>query len=157
MNDIEKNKRREFVSELMNKYVPDRTSLLPILQDFQEKFGYIDEYSQQLIAFELDIHPVEVNSVISFYAFLYDKPVGRNIVRICKNIVCEFNGSKEISDAVIKEFKINPGETTPDGKLTFEHVNCFGLCDKSPSMMVNGEIFENINKESALKIIKELK
>ena len=157
MNDKDKNIRNDFIKELVNKHGINRTALLPVLQDFQNEFGFIDEHSIQIIAFALDIHPVEVSSVISFYSFLYDKPMGRNVVRICKNIVCEFHGSNEIANIIKEEFNINAGETTKDGKLTFEQISCFGLCDKSPSMMVNGNVYENMNKESALKILRNLR
>lgn len=156
MNEIKKNIRSEFILELISKHGSERSALLPVLQEFQNKFGYIDSQSQQEIAFEMEIHPVEVNSVISFYAFLYDKPMGRNIVRICKNIVCEFHGSNDITEAVKKEFNIEPGETTKDGKLTFELISCFGMCDKSPTMMVNGNVYENMNRDTAVKILKDL-
>lgn len=157
MNETEKNIRSEFILELISRHGVERTSLLPVLQEFQKKFGYVDGHSQQEIAFAMNIHPVEVNSIISFYSFLYDSPRGRNTVRICKNIVCDFHGSSEIADAVRKEFKLNSGNTSGDGKITLEITNCFGLCDKSPSMIVNENVYEKIDKESALKILRGLR
>lgn len=157
MKDSDKNIRCEFISKLIERFGKERTSLLPILQEIQNKFSYIDEYSQQEVAGYLNIHPVEVQSVISFYAFLYDSPRGRNIIRFCKNIICEFHGSKEIADAVKSELGINFNETTEDGNTTLELVNCFGLCDKSPSMLINNNVYENIDKDKAIKLIKDLK
>ncbi|HMS63884.1 MAG TPA: NAD(P)H-dependent oxidoreductase subunit E [Ignavibacteria bacterium] len=157
MTNSEKKLRNEFISKLEDKYGNERPALLPILQEIQKEFLYIDEHSQQVVAEILNIHPVEVQSVISFYAFLYDKPQGRNQIRFCKNIICEFNGSREIADAVKSELGIEYNETSVDGKATLELVNCFGLCDKSPSMMINSHIYENINKESAINLIRNLK
>jgi len=157
MNDIEKNIRIEFIEELIRIHGCERTSLLPVLQEFQKKFFYIDEYSQQEIADKMNIHPVEVHSVITFYAFLYEKPRGRNTVRICKNIVCDFHGSNIIAKALMEELNISPGETSNDGRVTLELINCFGLCDKSPSMVVNEDVYENMDKEKALNIIRQLK
>ncbi|MEZ4823754.1 MAG: NAD(P)H-dependent oxidoreductase subunit E, partial [Ignavibacteria bacterium] len=110
-----------------------------------------------VVADLLNIHPVEVNSVISFYAFLYDAPRGRNIVRVCKNIVCEFHGSKGIAKALSDELGIEFDQTTEDGRVTLEYANCFGMCDKSPSILINDKIHEKVSKETALKLIRELK
>lgn len=157
MNDSEKNMRSGFIQSLVEKFGNERSSLLPILQEIQKKFFYIDEHSQQVVAGLLNIHPVEVNSVISFYAFLYDTPRGRNTVRICKNIICNYHGSREIAKALCTELGIGFDETTGDGKITLEYANCFGMCDKSPSMLVNDKIYEKVDKETALNLIKDLK
>lgn len=157
MKDSEKYIRSEFILELVKKFGKERTALLPILQDIQKKFLYIDEHSQQEVARLLNIHPVEVNGVISFYAFLYDTPRGRNTVRVCKNIICNYHGSREIAKALCTELGIGFDETTNDGKVTLEYANCFGMCDKSPSMLVNDQIYEKVNKETALNLIRDLK
>lgn len=149
--------RIEFITSLLKKFGFERNSLLPILQEIQRKYNYIDEYSQQVVAEMLHIHPVEVNGVISFYAFLYDKPRGRNIVKLCKNIVCEFHGSNGIAQALQDELGINFDQTTKDGKITLEYANCFGMCDKSPSILINDRIYEKVNKETVLNLIRELK
>ena len=157
MNDSEKNIRSEFIQALVKRFGEERTALLPILQEIQKKFLYIDEHSQQEVARLLNIHPVEVNGVISFYAFLYDTPRGRNTVRVCKNIICNYHGSPEIAKALCTELGIGFDETTKDGKVTLEYANCFGMCDKSPSMLVNDQIYEKVNKETALNLIRDLK
>lgn len=149
--------RNDFICELVKKLGNERKSLLPILQEIQKKFNYIDEHSQQVVADLLNLHPVEVNSVISFYAFLYDSPRGRNIVRVCKNIVCEFHGSKGIAKALRDELGIDFDQTTDDGRVTLEYANCFGMCDKSPSILINDNIHEKVNKETVLNLIRELK
>jgi len=157
MKDSEKYIRSEFILELVKRFGKERTALLPILQEIQKKFLYIDEHSQQEVARLLNIHPVEVNGVISFYAFLYDTPRGRNTVRVCKNIICNYHGSPEIAKALCTELGIGFDETTKDGKVTLEYANCFGMCDKSPSMLVNDQIYEKVNKETALNLIRDLK
>lgn len=157
MTDTEKNIRNEFIKELINKFGNDRSILLQVLQEFQKKFNYIDEHSQQEIAKAMNIHPVEVGSIISFYSFLYDKPRGKHIVRLCKNIVCEFHGSKNLAESLKENLKLNSGGTTDDGNITLELVNCFGLCDKSPSMVVDEEVYENLDNQKALNIIRGLK
>ena len=157
MTEKDKILRRDFILSLIEKYGDDRTYLLPILQEIQKRFLYIDEFSQQEVAEHLNIHPVEIHSVISFYSFLYDKPVGRNVIRLCKSIICDLNGSRGIADAVKSELGIDFNQTTKDGKTSLEYVNCFGLCDKSPSVMINGRVYESVDKDTALNLIKDLR
>ncbi len=89
---MEKNTLSEEIQELVIKYGNDRSALLQILQDIQKKHKHISDYAQQEIARLLDIHPVEVYSVITFYSFLKSKQRGRNIVRLCKTISCDLQG-----------------------------------------------------------------
>lgn len=153
----EKNAVSEFIEGLTDKYGNQRSALLPILQEVQHKYKYVSDFAQQEVARLLGIHPVEVYSVVSFYAFLYDKPQGRNIVRLCKTIVCDFAGAKAIAEAVKRELGINFGETTKDGRITLEFANCIGMCDKSPSMLVNEKVYSRLDPESACKILREIK
>ncbi|MGB3019318.1 MAG: NADH-quinone oxidoreductase subunit NuoE [Ignavibacteria bacterium] len=153
----EKNAVSEFISELTDKYGTKRSSLLPILQEIQHRYNYVSDFAQQEVARMLDIHPVEVNGVISFYAFLYDKPRGRNIVRLCKTIICNLAGTKAIADAVRRELGIEFGETTKDGRITLEYANCIGMCDHSPAMLVNDQVFSGLDPETACKILREVK
>ncbi|HPI38963.1 MAG TPA: NAD(P)H-dependent oxidoreductase subunit E, partial [Ignavibacteriaceae bacterium] len=116
----EKNTITEEIETLVEKYGSDRAALLPILQNIQAKYNYISDYAQQEIARLLDIHPVEVYGVISFYAFLHSKPQGKNIVRLCKTISCELAGKDKIEKAIERELGIKFGETTKDMKFTLE-------------------------------------
>lgn len=153
----EKNAVSDFIGDLTRKYGRQRSSLLPILQEIQHKYNYVSDFAQQEVARNLDIHPVEVYSVISFYAFLYDRPRGRNIVRFCKTIICELAGARAVAEAVKRELGIGFGETTKDGKITLEYANCIGMCDKSPAMLVNERVYSGLDPEQACKIIREIK
>lgn len=154
---LEKNSQSEVIEELVNNFGSSRSSLLEILQAIQKRYNYISDFAQQEVARLLDIHPVEVYGVISFYSFLYSKPRGRNIVRLCRTISCNMKGQKNIEDAVIKELGINFGETTKDRKITLEFTNCLGMCDAAPAMLVNERVYTKIDPETAVKILKEIK
>ncbi len=106
---LEKNAMTEEIEQLIAKYGKDRSSLLPILQSIQRKHNYIPDFAQQEVARLLDIHPVEVYSVISFYAFLNTKPKGRNIVRLCQTITCDLAGKKSVAQAIERELGIKFG------------------------------------------------
>jgi NADH-quinone oxidoreductase E subunit len=154
---LEKNSITEEIEALVVEHGSDRSALMPILQAVQAKHRYVPDFAQQEIARLLDIHPVEVYSVISFYSFLHSEPQGRNIVRLCRTIVCDLAGKTEVEKAVMRELKINVGETTKDNKVTLEHTNCLGMCDQGPAMMVNDKIFTKLTPEKAVEILKSIK
>lgn len=119
----EKNALSEEIEKLVAIHGNDRASLLTILHEIQIKHRHISEFAQQEIARLLDIHPVEVYSVISFYSFLNSHPKGRNIVRICQTVTCEMKGKDKIIKAIERELGIKIGETTKDNKFTVECAN----------------------------------
>jgi len=154
---MEKNTLSEEIQELVIKYGNDRSALLQILQDIQKKYKHISDYAQQEIARLLDIHPVEVYSVITFYSFLKSKQRGRNIVRLCKTISCDLQGRHDVEEAVKRELGISFGETTKDEKITLEYTNCLGMCDQGPAMIINDRVYTKLAPEKAVKILNEIK
>lgn len=156
MTAVKTDKLAEEVAELVKKFGSDRSSLLSILQAVQRKHKYVPDFAQQEIARLLDIHPVEVYSVISFYAFLNSKPKGKNIVRLCRTIVCDMAGKDKVEKAVQKKLGIKFGETTKDNRFTLEHTNCLGMCDCGPAMMVNDNVYIQLTPERAVKILKKV-
>ena len=105
----------------------------------------------------MDIHPVEVYSVITFYAFLNTKSKGKNIVRLCQTISCDIQGKKDVAKAIERELGIKFGETTKDKKFTLEYANCVGMCDQGPAMIINERVFVKLTPEKAVQILNEIK
>lgn len=153
----EKSSLAQEISEFVEYYGRNRSSLLPILHEVQKKYRYVSDYAQQEIARHLQIHPVEVYSIISFYSFLNTEPKGRNLVRICKSVTCDLHHKDNIVHAIERELNIDIGETTGDNKFTIEYVNCLGLCDQGPAMAINDQVFTNLTPEKAVKHLNEVK
>jgi len=154
---MEKNFLTEEIEQLVEKYGNNRSALLPILQDIQRKHSYVPDFAQQEVARILDIHPVEVYSVISFYSFLHSTPKGRNIVRLCQTISCDMQGKDAVVKAIEREIGAKFGETTKDNRYTLEFTNCLGMCDQGPAMMVNDKVFTHLTPEKAVEILNEFK
>ena len=152
----EKNALSEEIELLVEKYGVERSSLLQILQDIQRKHNHISDFAQQEIARLLSIHPVEVNSVISFYSFLHAEPQGKNSIKLCRTISCDMAGKQKIEDALIRELGISFGETTKDKKYTLEHTNCMGMCDQGPAMLINEKVYIRLDPEKAVNILNEV-
>ncbi|MGE5399711.1 MAG: NADH-quinone oxidoreductase subunit NuoE [Ignavibacteriales bacterium] len=154
---LEKNSLTEEIEGLVDIYGTNRSALLPILQTIQRNHKYVSEFAQQEVARLLDIHPVEVYSVISFYAFLHSEPRGRNIVRLCQTITCDLAGKDGVARAIERELNITFGETTKDKRITLEYANCLGMCDQGPAMIVNDIVYTRLTPEKAVNILNEIK
>ncbi|MDQ7816075.1 MAG: NADH-quinone oxidoreductase subunit NuoE [Melioribacteraceae bacterium] len=154
---MEKNAMTEEIEELVLKYGNQRSALIPILQDIQRKYKHIPDFAQQEIARLLDIHPVEVFSVISFYSFLNTEPKGKYIVRLCQTISCDMQGKAAVAKAIERELGIKFGETTRDSKVTLEYANCVGMCDQGPALIINERVYSKLTPEKAVQILNELK
>lgn len=153
----EKTSLTEEIEELVKKYGNERSTLLTILHEIQKKYRYISNYAQQEIARHLKIHPVEVYSVISFYAFLNSEPKGRNIVRICQTISCDLKNKQALVNAIERELNVKIGETTKDNKFTVEYANCLGLCNEAPAMSINDRVYTRLTPEKAIQLLNEVK
>ena len=140
---------------LAKKLGGGRTSLIPILLEVKRKYHTIDSHAQQVIADLLDIHPVEVNSVVSFYAFLGDRRQGKFVIRLCRTISCDMQGKSRVMRQLENDLGIRFGETTPDGKFTLEWANCMGMCDQGPALLVNDSVYTRVTPETVHDILGE--
>lgn len=154
---LEKNSLTEEIEKLVELYGSDRSALMPILQAIQREHKYVSDFAQQEVARLLDIHPVEVFSVVSFYSFLHSNPQGRNIVRLCQTITCDMSGKAAVAKAIERELGISFGETTKDKRITLEYANCLGMCDQGPAMIVNDKVYSQLTPEKAVSILNEIK
>ncbi len=144
---------RTDVIALVDKLGPGRSSLIPILQNVKRRYHEVDSESMQTIADVLDIHPVEVYSVASFYAFLHGAPEGRFVLRLCGTLSCDFAGKDAVAEALTDALGIDFDETTGDGVFTLEWASCVGMCDQGPALLVNDEVHTRVTPESAREIV----
>jgi len=146
---------KNFVQKAVQKHGRERKNLIPVLQDIVKEYSYLSEKAMTEVARELDISPAEVYGVASFYSFLDTKPLGKNIIRICKTIICYMHGQDEIVKAIEEKLKIKLGDTTPDGKFSFLPTNCIGHCHKGPAMLVNDRVYSSLTPEKAVAALEE--
>lgn len=146
---------RSEVAELIEKLGPGRSSLIPILQDVKRRYRGVDPEAMQVIAESLDIHPVEVYSVASFYAFLHGAPEGRFVIRLCRTLSCEFAGKQAVAEALQKELGVGFDESTDDGLFTLEWASCMGMCDQGPALLVNDRVYTRVTPEQVPAILAD--
>jgi NADH-quinone oxidoreductase subunit E len=135
----------------------EKKDLLVLLERAQSRSGYLSKDTIAELAAALGLSISEVYGVASFYSFLSTKPKGRNVIRICKSIPCYLKGSQTIIEGVRKAIGIKPGETTPDGRFSFELTNCIGACDKAPAMMVNDDVHVDLTPKKISSILEAYK
>ena len=135
----------------------ERENLLGKLKEAQEEFGYVPKEFIAETARALGLPIGEVYGLTTFYSFLSIRPLGRTVIRICKSIPCYLKNAGMIIDSVAHEIGITPGQTTADGKFSFELTNCIGACDMAPAMLVNHEVYGQLTPRKIVEILKACK
>jgi NADH:ubiquinone oxidoreductase subunit E len=141
------------VDQLVQRHGSDRGALIPILQDVQKRYHAIGDFAMQAVADRLGIHPVEVYSVVTFYAFLSEKHHGRFVIRLCRTVSCDMANKDAVARQLRNDLGIDFGETTPDGHFTLEWANCTGMCDQGPALLVNDQVFTHVTPEKVHDIL----
>ena len=144
-------KHKEF-EEIIQKYTNDKSNLIQILNEVQEKHGYISENAQKEISEYLNIPMAEVYGVITFYSRFTLKPKGKYNIAVCLGTACFVKGSEKILEAVKQKLGIDVGETTKDGKFSIEATRCIGACGLAPVFTVNGEV----HGRATVSMVKEV-
>ena len=129
------------LEEMLNKYKPEKSNLIQILNEVQEYYGYIPQKAQLAISNYLDIPMAEIYGVITFYARFTLKPKGKYHIAICLGTACFVKGSEQIIERAKSRLGIDVGETTKDGKYSLEATRCIGACGLAPVFTVNDEVY----------------
>jgi NADH:ubiquinone oxidoreductase subunit E len=140
------------IEKIIAGYRGQRWTLIPLAQEIQEKIGFIPPEAIPRIAGALGLFPSQVQAVITFYAQLYTKPRGKNIVRVCRGTACHVRGGKSILKLVKQHLGIDEGETTEDMAYTLETVACIGVCALAPNLMINRETYGNMNPKKVARL-----
>jgi NADH-quinone oxidoreductase E subunit len=146
--------RIEDLDDILRKFDGRPSDLIPVLQNVQEKFGYVPAPLIKPIAAALHVFPSQVQGVMTFYAQFTTTPRGRNTVRVCRGTACHVRGSRFILDAVVRMLGISPGETTEDGKFSLEKVACFGSCALAPVVVVAEKVHGRMTSKRLEKLIE---
>jgi NADH-quinone oxidoreductase subunit E len=137
------------VAEIIGRYPRSRSALLPLLHLVQSEEGYVSADGIAFCAEQLGLTEADVTGVVSFYTMYARKPVGEYHVGVCTTALCAVMGGDAIFAELQEHLGVGNGETTPDGKVTLEHIECNAACDYAPVVMVNWEFFDNQTPQSA--------
>jgi [NiFe] hydrogenase diaphorase moiety large subunit len=145
------------VGDICQRFGNDRTRMMDIVLSVQERLGCVSHEAMEVIARALDTHRVEVESVVTFYAFLSVAPQGKVVIRLCNDIVDWMKGYEDVADAIAKELGVTMGETTPDGAITLTRTPCIGMSDQGPAALINDTVVTNLTPERGKQIIRDLR
>ncbi len=135
----------ELVSEIVDGHADGRCALIAILQDIQEKWGYLPADALKAVAEGTGRPLVDVYGVATFYRSFSLKPRGKHLCSVCRGTACHVRGAAGVAEEIERELGVRPGETTDDLEFTLETVNCLGACALGPIVAVDGRYFSNMS------------
>jgi [NiFe] hydrogenase diaphorase moiety large subunit len=145
------------VQEICAACENDKARMMDIVEAVQARFGHVSDEAMNTIVQCVGAHRVEVESVVSFYAFLSETPKGQVVIRLCNDIIDMHKGQANVAAAFREELGIDFGQTTPDGKITLEWTPCIGMCDQAPAALINDVVVTYLSGDSARSICDHLK
>jgi [NiFe] hydrogenase diaphorase moiety large subunit len=148
---------KKIISDICSKYGNDRTRLMDILGEIQAGLLCVDSSSAEAVAGALGIHRIDVESVVSFYAFFSSEPKGKVIIRVCDDVVDKMYGAEKIAGVFSSELGIKIGETSKDGMFTLEYTPCVGMSDQPPAAIINDTVVTALTEQKAKEIVSQLK
>lgn len=143
--------------EIIARYPDSRSALLPLLHLVQSEEGHVTRTGMQFCADVLDLTTAEVTAVATFYTMYRRRPSGDYQVGVCTNTLCAVMGGDAIFESLQDHLGVGNGETTEDGKVTLEHIECNAACDFAPVVMVNWEFFDNQTPASVKALVDDLR
>ena len=140
---------------ILEKENTESGSLVMILQKIQEAYGYLPRDVLDMLARRMNIPLAKLLGTATFYAQFRFEPIGRYLIRVCHGTACHIAGADKITDTMSRSLGIQEFETTADGLFTLERVACIGCCSLAPAIMINEQVFGNLNPDKVLRIIEE--
>jgi NADH-quinone oxidoreductase subunit E len=142
---------------IIAKYPHPRSALLPLLHLVQSEDRCLTPAGIAFCARQLDLTDAQVTAVATFYSMYRRTPTGDYLIGVCTNTLCAIMGGDAILETLEEHLGIHPGQTTPDGRITLEHIECNAACDYAPVIMVNWEFFDNQTPTTASELVNDLR
>jgi NADH-quinone oxidoreductase subunit E len=143
--------------EILTRYPTRRAALMPTLWLAQREFGWLSEPVQAYVAELMELPVAWVTSVASFYTMYWKAPVGRWHLQLCRNLPCALRGAGELRTLVREQLGIGHGDTTSDGRFSFEEVECLASCGTAPVLQINnGAYHEGLDVETVRALLARL-
>jgi NADH-quinone oxidoreductase subunit E len=149
------------VDELITHYPVKRAASLMVLHAIQNQFGWISREAVLWTAKKLELQPINIQEILTFYPMLRQEPMGKYQIKVCRTLSCALGGAYELREHFCQKFGLDShkhgAQTTPDGKFTVEFVECLASCGTAPVMMVNDDFYEGVSHAKADEIVGKCK
>ena len=143
--------------EVMARYPVKRASILMLFHIVQREHGYISAEAEEWIAERLEMHPVKVHEVLTFYTMLHPDPVGTFHLQVCRTLSCQLRGCDELLDHLRSEYGLTSGEVAGDGVFSVDEVECLGACGDAPVVQVDDDYVNKLTVESFEELLQKLR
>jgi len=134
-----------------------RELAVDVMLALQEHGGHLSDAAMEEAAGLLEMTPLELEELATFYTFLYREPVGKYVIHLCDSVICWMDGYESLRDHLCRKLGIEMGQTTEDGLFTLLPVCCIGYCDRSPAMLINKKVYGPLTAEKIDEIIENLR
>jgi NADH-quinone oxidoreductase E subunit len=148
---------RTRIEALKSEYETNQSALIPALHVAQGDQGWLSEATQVEVATILGVTPQSVREVVTFYTMFHQRPVGKYLLQVCRNLSCCLQGGHRLQRQIEERLAIRDGETTQDGRFSLMSVECLGSCGTAPVLMVNDDYHENVTPQEIDRLLTELK
>lgn len=145
------------IDAIVHKHNVQLGSVIPVLQEIQDAYGYVPPVTIQRIAENIGIPASEIFGIVTFYSQFRLEPIGKNLIKVCHGTACHLSGVERIAHILAQATGAEEGETSQDGMFTVEHVACLGCCSLAPCIMLNGEVHGRLTPEAISKTVSQVK
>ena len=150
-------KTLDYIESVIPRYPQKRSAIMMILHAIQKEVGYLSLETQEWVAEKLELNPIQVGEVVTFYPFYREHPIGKRHIRVCRTLSCALNGGYKVCDSFKKAFDTELDAISPDGRVTVEFAECLASCGTAPVAMVDDTLYENLNEEQVEAICEQIK
>jgi len=147
----------DYIDKVITRYPKKRSAIMMILHAIQKEKGCLFLEAQEWVAEKLELTPIQVREVVTFYPFYRESPIGKRHIRVCRTLSCALNGGYNVCDTFKKEFNTGLDEVSPDGEVTVEFAECLASCGTAPVAMVDDKLYENLDEEQVKTICEQIK
>jgi NADH-quinone oxidoreductase subunit E len=149
------------LDEFITHYPKKRSASLMLLHGIQEHFGFISRQAVEWVAAKLELQPINIYELVTFYPMFHRQKLGKFHLRVCRTLSCALGGSYELHEHFCAKLGLDPQahgpQTTKDGQFTVEFVECLASCGTAPVMMCNDSFYEGVSQEKANQILGQCK
>jgi NADH-quinone oxidoreductase subunit E len=145
------------IDEVIPHYPVKRSATLPLLHLIQEDVGYISPAAIEWVAAKLELQPINVFEVVTFYPMFRQQPIGRRHIKVCRTLSCALMGGYKTCAAFEQEFNTHRGEISPGGEVTIDFVECLASCGTAPVVLIDDDLHENVDVNKAKQLSAQIK
>lgn len=145
------------IDEVITHYPVKRSAVLPLLHLIQEDAGFISREAIEWVAVKLELQPINVYEVVTFYPMFRQQPIGRRHIKVCRTLSCALRGGYRTCETFEAEFGVHRGGVSADGEVTIEFVECLASCGTAPVVLIDDDLHEHVDCARAKQLAAQIK